>query len=191
MELAPPGANNTSANTIEGDAAAHMHTGDTKRTRLLERSMDSSSTTNAGGSARRLTRRPGVRLIDREASYHQSKGKWNIKRKNVYYNLYMHDFFHTILNQALWKIAVVILIIYAMLFLFFGLFYYAASDRCDLRINNTIAAYYFSMETMMTIGYDSFTIGGCGCAVCARLWEWRWALEWLVCVSVLFRLRGW
>ena len=51
MELAPPGANNTSANTIEGDGAAHMHTGDTKRTRLLERSMDSSSTTNAGGSA--------------------------------------------------------------------------------------------------------------------------------------------
>ena len=173
MELAPPGANNTSATTIEGDAAAHMHTGDTKRTRLLERSMDSSSTTNAGGSARRLTRRPGVRLIDREASYHQSKGKWNIKRKNVYYNLYMNDFFHTILNQALWKIAGVIFLIYALLFLFFGLFYYAASDRCDLRINNTIAAYYFSMETMMTIGYDSLSIhlrlraGVCG--VCALL----------------------
>ena len=95
------------------------------------------------------------RLLDRDSVFRQSGGKWNINRLNRHRMLYFNDIFHTLLNQTMWKIVLVIFALYLGAFVLFAALYLAVSEPCNLGVTNFMDAYYFSVETMLTIGYST------------------------------------
>lgn len=102
----------------------------------------------------------GFRLLDREAPFGQSKGRWNVSHVASFgasqaRRLYLRDGFHTFLDAgSIWLHFLVYTCIYAFAFLFFTPFYLLMEDKCNLQLDGSFTkAYYLSMETMVTIGY--------------------------------------
>ncbi|EGB11729.1 hypothetical protein AURANDRAFT_12951, partial [Aureococcus anophagefferens] len=69
--------------------------------------------------------------------------------------LYYRDLYHTIADSNVWYILFFLLLAYVAVSVLFGLLWWAASDACDVGIENFNAAFLFSVETMMTIGYGT------------------------------------
>ena len=137
----------------------------------------------------KLTPRSAVRrgrLVDRQAAFGQSNGTFNIVRRlrdRTKYAFYLGDWFHTLVNTKSYRIVTVVVLVYLILFSFFALLYMATSELegCapELRVkkhnNEThhnemyttwrrfLRALFFSLETMMTIGYgvDDPYFGNC------------------------------
>jgi potassium inwardly-rectifying channel subfamily J len=102
----------------------------------------------------------GFRLLDREAPFGQSKGRWNTvhvasNSAGEARRLYFMDMFHTFLDAGnIWVHFLVYICVYVTAFLLFAPFYLHISDTCNLQLDKSfVKAYYLSMETMVTIGY--------------------------------------
>lgn len=130
----------------------------------------------------KATRKQADRLLDRVAPFHQSKGHLNIYRRvpaRLYFRLYTADWFHSVLNTKTNRILIGLVASYFTLYVVFAIGYFLADDECLPDIsshqfvdgsNHTLTgsrrfvkALYFSMETIMTIGFASKdpAYGGC------------------------------
>ena len=101
------------------------------------------------------------RLLDRKAPFHQSRGVWNIRRSNKVAELYFADVFHTIIDLPTYKSILIFFALYIFWIFVFAWLYYAVSDPCELDIVTFRSAWYFSVETIMTIGYGTYRPEGC------------------------------
>ena len=100
------------------------------------------------------------RLLDRDAPFKQSTGVFRIQRDGKNRKLIWSDVYHTVLHASLARVLLLVFVFYNVLFVAYALLYMWASDACDLGLDGDRAflkAYYFSVETMMTIGYG---VGG-------------------------------
>ena len=97
----------------------------------------------------------GGRLLGRSVAFGQSSGRLHIARAHRERGLYYRDLYHTIADSNVWYILFFLLLAYVAVSVFFGLLWWAASDACDVGIENFNAAFLFSVETMMTIGYGT------------------------------------
>ncbi|KAH8049650.1 hypothetical protein JL720_15557 [Aureococcus anophagefferens] len=84
-----------------------------------------------------------------------SSGRLHIERAHRERGLYYRDLYHTIADSNVWYILFFLLLAYVAVSVLFGLLWWAASDACDVGIENFNAAFLFSVETMMTIGYGT------------------------------------
>ncbi len=107
--------------------------------------------------------------MDRDAPFHQSFGRWNIKRIRLSTpgipELFSQDRFHSLLNKSTTEIVGVIFGLYIIAVALFAGAYRLISSfyDCNLDVENMVDAYFFSLETMTTVGYgtkDQF-FGGC------------------------------
>ena len=98
------------------------------------------------------------RILARDAAFHQSRGRMNIKKmigQADWAQLYADDLFHSLIDAPTSRTLLLLIVaylsivfIYAVLYLFFGEVY-----DCNLEIYNFVEAFFFSLETMATIGY--------------------------------------
>eukprot|EP01006_Ploeotia_vitrea_P040340 TRINITY_DN66421_c2_g7_i1.p1 TRINITY_DN66421_c2_g7~~TRINITY_DN66421_c2_g7_i1.p1 ORF type:complete len:579 (-),score=246.83 TRINITY_DN66421_c2_g7_i1:56-1792(-) len=111
-----------------------------------------------------LRRRPsgfvhehGIRLIDRSAPFRQAGGKVNVFRKGGKGAslLLVHDLFHTLLDLKVRTLTLLFIVVYVGWTIFFTFLYMTAIGHCNVDFDNFITAYYFSFETIMTIGYGA------------------------------------
>jgi hypothetical protein len=111
--------------------------------------------------------------VDRDGGFAQSLGNFSIQRLvNAHMRwMYAGDWFHTLVNTRFHRIAFAVIFVYVAIWLTFAIVYMLAAshDRCFPEIygrrngkNGTEAvghwthflrATFFSIETMMTIGY--------------------------------------
>lgn len=68
---------------------------------------------------------------------------------------YCSDLFHTLIEQRTWHIVFFTVMTYLITNIFFALWWWGVSDRCDVGITNFNDAFLFSVETMITIGYGT------------------------------------
>ena len=133
---------------------------------------------SSDGSGRRAaTTTSHNRLVDRRMSFGQSLGNFQIEKRirgDMRRHFYLMDWFHTLVNTRTYRIVFVVFVCYMLTFLLFAATYVIIADEesgClrDLWKNVTIdkvdtgrkpgfpqrfmRATFFSMETMMTIGY--------------------------------------
>ena len=74
-----------------------------------------------------------ARLVDRDAHFGQSYGRFNVKRsiqRKVWWRFYASDWFHSLINTKWYRIAFAVIISYLLLFTVFACFYVEASDAC-------------------------------------------------------------
>lgn len=98
---------------------------------------------------------PWSRLLDRSGPFKQSRGIWNIKKvggREGYNALYWNGLTFTLLDSPSWKIFILILLVYNLIWTCFGLFFWCLRIRCDMDFSTFIDAMFFSMETSLTIG---------------------------------------
>ncbi len=109
------------------------------------------------------------RVMDRDAPYHQSYGRWTIKRRMLSASgvpeLFSQDRFHSLLNKSTLEVLALIFGLYIVSVALFAIAYRLISRflDCNLDISNMVEGYFFSLETMTTVGYgtkDQF-FGGC------------------------------
>lgn len=111
-------------------------------------------------SSRKQPRSIRQRIMNRDSYFFQSMGKWNIERSaNVdgVQQLYDNDRFHTLLNMATWKVLLLLFGLYIFIVTSFAFTYLliALLDGCNMGIVDIREAYYFSLETMTTVGYGT------------------------------------
>lgn len=113
-----------------------------------------SMASNTGGN---FARAHATRLLDRKGNFKQSRGAFNIMRVGTPFNarMYMADWFHTLVHQNLLRLMGLCLLMYFTAALLFALVYWTFGDKCALDIHNFGEACFFSVETMMTIGYGT------------------------------------
>lgn len=112
------------------------------------------------------------RILDRSRRFDQSRGVFNIKRRyssstisNFRRCVYANDWFHTLLHWSVCRLVVLISLLYLLTIFLFGILYYILGKQCDLAMSEFIEALFFSMETMMTIGYGTDDIFFRSCKV--------------------------
>jgi potassium inwardly-rectifying channel subfamily J len=98
-------------------------------------------------------RYPTPRILPRDAPFHQSNGRLNIKRSGVATSLYWESLYHTIVHRSTWQLVLLMTLIYFVLCVTFAVPLYLASDNCGMGMTSFYDALYFSLETMATIGY--------------------------------------
>ena len=98
-------------------------------------------------------RLPAPRILPRDAPFHQSSGRLNIKRRHVATSLYLESLYHTIVHRSTWQLVLLMTLVYLVLCVTFAIPLYLASDHCGMGMTNFYDALYFSLETMATIGY--------------------------------------
>ena len=125
---------------------------------------------------------PTARLLGRGTLLGQSDGHWNIehdwgqkpnccsldKLQGLYAaakrRVYLSDKFHTVVNLSTWKVMLLCSVFYLAIWVVFAVPYWLVGKYygCDLyrRENNErsmtfVEALFFSVETMMTIGYSA------------------------------------
>ncbi|KAG5180748.1 inward rectifier potassium channel-domain-containing protein, partial [Tribonema minus] len=100
------------------------------------------------------------RLIDRSSHFQQSFGRWNIGRNTKdegMRKLFSNDWFHTVLHMTTWKVLGALFLTYLAVVTVFAALYLAIArfDGCNLGIVDYREAYYFSLETMTTVGFGT------------------------------------
>mmetsp|Transcript_22066 Transcript_22066/g.70468 ORF Transcript_22066/g.70468 Transcript_22066/m.70468 type:complete len:452 (+) Transcript_22066:412-1767(+) len=93
------------------------------------------------------------RLIDRQGPFRQASGHLRVRRLNRSRALYISDIFHTLVNSSLRTVVLVFSACYLGIILFFTFLFMIASGPCTLQLAGFKAAWAFSLETIMTIGY--------------------------------------
>mmetsp|Transcript_10405 Transcript_10405/g.13520 ORF Transcript_10405/g.13520 Transcript_10405/m.13520 type:complete len:661 (-) Transcript_10405:245-2227(-) len=105
--------------------------------------------------------KPKQRLMDRDYPYHQTKGAFHVKRKghkNLFATFYKADWFHTVVNFPMQRTAIIMSALYIGTVLFFAMLYTTISlnwPECEMEIGDLKDGFYFSLETMATIGYST------------------------------------
>jgi len=109
------------------------------------------------------------RILPRDSPFHQSSGTLNIQRKNTVKSLYNQSWFYTVIHFSTWKIILLMTLLYAVLCVVFAVPYFWISSQCGLDMKTFLDALYFSLETMVTIGYgvpkDDPYLNECGYAL--------------------------
>lgn len=96
------------------------------------------------------------RILLRDSYDHQSVGRWNIKRVGGdWVHMYLDDWFNTIVHLPMLRLLLLMVVIYVLCVFSFGLMYLSFSDECGMDFSDRLEAYYFSLETMATIGYGT------------------------------------
>lgn len=103
------------------------------------------------------------RVVDRDGAFNQSRGRMNIRkviRQKDLALLYADDLFHTLVDAPttrcigfLLMAYMTIVFVYAVLYIF-----YSEVFGCNLDVDGFVDAYFFSLETMATIGYGTSDI---------------------------------
>ena len=115
-----------------------------------------------------------TRLCDRDDQFGQSFGRFRIQRKiqrKIWFKFYLADWFHSLINTRWPRIVVVVVLVYLIFFTTFAALYSVAGDHCfadgapqpaeegqtvySERTRRFLRAFFFSVETMMTIGYSA------------------------------------
>lgn len=124
------------------------------------------------------------RLVDRDGDFHQSRGRLSIRKKikrRDWRALYSVDLFHSLVDLPTFRLLFILLGVYVFWIFFFSLVYLTLSfafPTCNLGLSTFQQAFYFSLETMATIGYGTRDIffGDCmlpalvlTCHMCVRL----------------------
>jgi hypothetical protein len=111
---------------------------------------------------------PMKRIIDRDGTFYQSRGKVVIQRKinrSHFICLYSQDWFHSLLDTPTYRIVVLLMVNYLIIAVIFACPYYVISHfyDCHLDIKTFFQALIFSLETMSTVGYGTRDIffGNC------------------------------
>ena len=135
---------------------------DAENTGFIRRSRPSSSSTKDEGDwIVDMESRHKTRMLDRSRPFCQSSGVWNIKRRIGYSDwssLYSLDFFHTLVHLSTIKLLLITLITYVILIFLFALPYWLIDinyPTCNMDTNTLFEAYFFSMESMSSIGYGT------------------------------------
>ena len=96
------------------------------------------------------------RILLRDSYDHQSMGRWNIKRVGGdWLNMYLDDWFNTIVHLPFLRLMGLLCLVYILVVFVFALAYLSFADKCGMDFSDRIEAYYFSLETMATIGYGT------------------------------------
>jgi uncharacterized membrane protein YgcG len=131
----------------------------TIRQRLLEHPSDGERPTTTDHN----------RILPRDSPFHQSSGTLNIQRNNTVKSLYNQSWFYTVIHFSTWKIILLMTLLYAVLCVVFAVPYFWISSQCGLDMKTFLDALYFSLETMVTIGYgvpkDDPYLNECGYAL--------------------------
>jgi hypothetical protein len=122
---------------------------------LRQRLVPSSS---AAMPARTARTGGGGRILSRGGAplFHQSDGRLAIARRHRVRALVWctrGSDYHSLVHQSTWKIVLYMSLAYFLLTVVFAVPYYLVSADCGLEMNSFLDAMYFSLETMMTIGY--------------------------------------
>jgi hypothetical protein len=102
---------------------------------------------------------PG-RIIDRDGAFCQSKGRLNIRKiikQREFTLLYADDLFHSLVDAPTSRTIGILLSCYILIICLYTIIYYFISEvfNCNMDITNLVEAYFFSIETMATIGYGT------------------------------------
>mmetsp|Transcript_13986 Transcript_13986/g.21044 ORF Transcript_13986/g.21044 Transcript_13986/m.21044 type:complete len:596 (-) Transcript_13986:1474-3261(-) len=101
-------------------------------------------------------RKKSTRILLRDSYDHQSNGRWNIQRKGGYWvSMYLDDWFNTIVHLPFARLIVLLACFYICVVSIFALLYLSFSQKCGMDFSDRLEAYYFSLETMATIGYGT------------------------------------
>jgi hypothetical protein len=117
--------------------------------------------------ARPGSHRMSERLMDRDGYFRQSKGVWNISRQGgawLYAPFYWDDWFHSLLNAPTRRIFFLLFCLYLTFVTCYAACYLYISTAgnepgeiigggCGMDITSFLEAFYFSLETMTTLGY--------------------------------------
>ncbi|CAN0248728.1 unnamed protein product, partial [Scytosiphon promiscuus] len=108
------------------------------------------------------------RLVDRGGPFHQSVGRWNIRRLKGQADmkkLIGSDPFHSLVDQSSFRIIFGIIVVYMSLVLVFAIVYTTISKTlgCNLQLSSIREGFLFSLETMTTVGYgtNDYLFGTC------------------------------
>jgi potassium inwardly-rectifying channel subfamily J len=95
------------------------------------------------------------RMLDRMGLFEQSEGRFNIYRSYGPWRsyLYMLDWYHTVIDLPTWRVMFLIFVMYGLSFFFFALVYFYAPQECRMPQESFTRSFFFSVDTMMTIGY--------------------------------------
>ena len=104
-----------------------------------------------------------ARVVDRCGPFNQSRGRMNIRkiiRQRDLALLYADDLFHTLVDAPTSRCIgllllgyVTVIFVYAVLYIFYNEVF-----GCNLDLVSFVDAYFFSLETMATIGYGTSDI---------------------------------
>ena len=96
------------------------------------------------------------RMLLRDAYDHQSNGRWNIKRVGgSWVSMYLDDWFNTIVHLPFTRLLLVLALFYIFVVSIFAAAYLSFARQCGMDFSDVLEAYYFSLETMATIGYGT------------------------------------
>ncbi|CAJ1940232.1 unnamed protein product [Cylindrotheca closterium] len=156
------------------------------------------------------------RLLDRDATFSQSHGRWGVQRlsrlqrrwclSRIWNDGIFGDWFHRLAYQKTWILMGILFVTYASMVVFFAFVYLGVSILgsktevgpdgskkviafCHMDINNHMEALYFSLSTMTTIGYgvSDYYFGGCWTPLLLVLWQVCCAITFdAVAVGLLF-----
>jgi len=101
----------------------------------------------------RQLRRPVQRLLDRDATDSQSRGRFNVRHKNQSTVLFLGDIYHVVIHLPLWGLLLLFLLVYSISFVIFAGLWLGVSEPCGIGLATFREAFYLSVETQMTIGY--------------------------------------
>ena len=106
------------------------------------------------------------RLLARNAAFQQASGYFRVANRGMHgpaRRLFCADWFHSLLSLPCSVITAVVFFVYIVAIFVFAAAYFWCSESCAIGAETFLDAYYFSLETMMTIGYgvsDEF-FNGC------------------------------
>ncbi|CAE7330935.1 Kcnj6, partial [Symbiodinium necroappetens] len=103
------------------------------------------------------------RILDRDAGESQSTRVYWVRKKRKIYAMFFYDFFHTILQVPVLGVYPMVFISYALCHLLFAIMWWSISDSCAIGLSGLMSAFYFSVETQMTIGYGAPAENFAGC----------------------------
>lgn len=127
---------------------------------------------------------PSRRILDRDAAFHQSRGKWSVQRLshgNVLGRApsmrprrcwrLCDDWFHNLAYKPTVLLMLILFLSYTSAVVFFAFVYRVVNilgtrhttNFCGMDITNRMEALYFSLSTMTTIGYgvSDYYFGDC------------------------------
>ena len=105
------------------------------------------------------------RLLDRDGTFRQSKGRFNIVRRlprRISCSFYLEDWFHSLVNTRIHRIFLVLVLFYLTAYFGFALAFSLVDDVClpdyysdhpGNGVKRFVRSLYFSLETMMAIGH--------------------------------------
>lgn len=95
------------------------------------------------------------RILDRDGGQAQSTRAFHVRRKRQIYAMFLYDIFHTILELPFLGLYPIIFVTYALCYFIFALMWWSISENCAIGLSSLLSAFYFSVETQMTIGYGA------------------------------------